>query len=113
VLPTAPLPWLALLIFCAGARAQTPTEAHPQLDTVTVEAARHRDLVEQQVKSFVSHISSHPYDTSMARWQNVAPLCPLVGGLPREDGEYILTRVSGRQQLAEIKTAMAEEIAPR
>jgi hypothetical protein len=72
---------------------------------VTVEAARHRELVEQQVKSFVAHISSQPYDASMARWQTVAPLCPLVAGLPREDGEYILTRVSSIAAAAGVPVA--------
>ena len=91
---TVPLTALALIVICAGARAQTPAATPPHLDTVTVEAARHRELVVQQVKSFVAHIAAKPYDSSLARWQTVAPICPLVAGLPREDGEYILTRVS-------------------
>jgi hypothetical protein len=84
-----------LLALCASAKAQTPTEA-PQshLETITVEAARHRELVERQVRSFVSHLVVKPYDSTLARWQTVAPICPLVAGLSREDGEFILTRVS-------------------
>jgi hypothetical protein len=89
-----PLVGLALFVIWAGARAQTPAETPPPLDTITVEAARHRELVVQQAKSFISHIVPKPYESSMARWQTVAPICPLVAGLPREDGEYILTRVS-------------------
>ncbi len=89
-----PLLAFALMVVCAGARAQTPANTPPHLDTVTVEAARHRELVEQQVKAFVSRIAPKPYDSSLARWQTVAPICPLVAGLSREDGEYILTRVS-------------------
>src|SRR5579862_3726191 len=79
----------AVIVFCAAADG-----AHAQIDTITVEAARHREAVEKQVQSFVSHVASKPYESSLARWQTVAPICPLVAGLPREDGEYILARVS-------------------
>jgi hypothetical protein len=90
-----PLTLCVLFGICPNAGAQTSAETPPHLDSVTVEAARHRELVVQQAKAFVSHIAPKPYDTSMARWQTVAPICPLVAGLPRDDGEYILTRVSG------------------
>jgi hypothetical protein len=83
------------LALCIGARAQTPTQDSPShLDSVTVEAARHRELLEQQVKTFVSRVASKPYDAPLARWQSVVPICPLVAGLSKDDGEYILTRVS-------------------
>ena len=84
----------ALIVSCPAARAQTPAETPAPLDSITVEAARHRELLVQQAKSFVGRIAAKPYDSSMARWQTVAPICPLVAGLPRDDGEYILTRVS-------------------
>jgi hypothetical protein len=85
----------ALLAFCAGANAQSTTATPaPHLDTITVEAARHRAEVERRVKAFVAQIAAKPYDSSLARWQTVVPICPLVAGLPREDGEYILARVS-------------------
>jgi hypothetical protein len=89
-----PLVGVALIVIALDARAQTPPQTPPPLDTITVEAARHRELVVQQAKSFVAHIAPRPYASSLARWQTVAPICPLVAGLPREDGEYILTRVS-------------------
>ena len=83
------------LTLCAGAGAQTPPPTSPShLDTITVESARNRALLEQKVKTFVSHIATKPYDAPLARWQTVAPICPLVAGLSQEDGEYILTRVS-------------------
>jgi hypothetical protein len=84
-----------LLLCCASANAQSTTAAPaPHLDTITVEAARHREVVERQVKAFVAQIAAKPYDSSLARWQTVVPICPLVAGLSREDGEYILARVS-------------------
>jgi hypothetical protein len=84
-----------LLLCGAAANAQSPTAATaPHIDTITVEAARHREEVERQVKAFVAQIATKPYDSSLARWQTVVPMCPLVAGLSREDGEYILARVS-------------------
>jgi hypothetical protein len=85
----------ASLAFYASANAQSTTAAPgPRLDTITVEAARHREIVERQVKAFVGQIAVKPYDSSLARWEPVVPLCLLVAGLPREDGEFILARVS-------------------
>jgi hypothetical protein len=86
---------VTVLALCIGARAQTPIQDTPShLESVTVEAARHREALEQQVKTFVSGVASKPYDAPLARWQSVVPICPLVAGLSKEDGEYILMRVS-------------------
>jgi len=83
-----------LLLFCASANAQSTTAAPaPHIDTITVEA-RHREAVERQVKAFVAQIAAKPYESSLARWQTVVPICPLVAGVSREDGEFILARVS-------------------
>jgi hypothetical protein len=83
------------LLCCASANAQSTTAAPaPHIDTITVEAARHREAVERQVKAFVAQIAAKPYDSSLSRWQTVVPMCPLVAGLSREDGEFILARVS-------------------
>jgi hypothetical protein len=68
--------------------------AADQLDTVTVEAAREREMVVQQVNKFVSGIAVARRDQSLANWQREIPICPLVAGLPREDGEYMLMRLS-------------------
>lgn len=64
----------------------------PGLDQITVEARRERAVLERQVSSFVSAISAAPFHESLARW--IAPVCPAVAGLPREHGEFVLTRVS-------------------
>jgi hypothetical protein len=71
-----------------------------QLDTVTVEAAKNRKALERQVSSFVSGIAVAPYEESLADWQASVPPCPLVAGLPREDGEYMLARISKIAQAA-------------
>jgi hypothetical protein len=97
----------AWLLFCASANAQSTTAAPaPHIDTITVEAAPHREAVERQVKAFVAQIAATPYESSLARWQTVVPMCPLVAGLSREDGEFILARVS------KIATAAGAPVAP-
>ncbi len=46
------------------------------------------------MRAFVREIAVKPYDSSLARWEPVVPICPLVAGLPRVDGEFVLARVS-------------------
>lgn len=99
--------WLAALALSswAGAAASSDVSPPPQapktsadaadkpgLDQITVEARRERAILEHQVSSFVSAISVAPFRESLARWST--PICPLVAGLPREHGEFVLTRVS-------------------
>lgn len=52
-----------------------------------------RPAVEKQVSDFVSNLVHQPYgDTSLVRWRS--PVCPLVAGLPREHGEFVLQTIS-------------------
>jgi hypothetical protein len=92
------------LLTCCGILAALPSLAadppKAQLDTVTVEAAKNRKALEHQVSSFVSGIAVAPYEESLADWQPSVPPCPLVAGLPREDGEYMLARISKIAQAA-------------
>jgi hypothetical protein len=88
---------LGLLAFGALAQAdqppgslQTPTE-HGGLDTVTVEARRRKEL-EHEVDHFVNSVTGHPRDESAPRWNE--KICPLVAGLPRTEGEFVLARLS-------------------
>jgi hypothetical protein len=95
---------LAMSLWAAGAASsdvspapQAPKPAadaaeKPSLDQITVQAQRERALLEHQVGHFVSAISAAPFHESLARWST--PICPLVAGLPREHGEFVLTRVS-------------------
>jgi hypothetical protein len=81
----------------ASAAADTPApsdQAKANIDSTTIEAAKDRAAVEQRVRTFVNAIAVKPGDESLARWQNQIPLCPLVAGMPKADGEYILSRVS-------------------
>lgn len=85
---------LLLIAMCAVADAPQASEPNAHVDTITVEAAREHEKLERQVNKFVSGIAVERRDESLANWQPEIPMCPLVAGLPREDGEYMLTRLS-------------------
>ena len=74
------------------AGATTPPPAKAPLGTVTVEAQRERKEVEREVSHFVSAVPVHYLHDPFARWNT--PICPLVAGLPREQGEFVLARLS-------------------
>jgi hypothetical protein len=68
--------------------------AADSLDQITVQAQRDREKLKHEVNAFVSTaiVQSH-YDESLERW-TYAPMCPLVAGLNKEQGEFILARLS-------------------
>jgi len=93
----------ALALLRGGAAAEPPpnsdspgTEpskgsASARLPQITVEAQRRE--TENRVHEFVSHVPvMSNSDESFARWDT--PICPLIAGLPRDDGEFVLTRLS-------------------
>jgi len=79
------------------------------LETVTVEARKQRELIEHQISTFVSSITIPSRDESLARWR--PPVCPLVAGLPRDKGEFVLARLSQVARDAGIPLA-PEKCAP-
>ncbi len=82
--------------FLGVAAAGTPpaSDAPKAVDSTTVVGQRDRATVEREVDSFVNAVALKPGDESLARWQLQIPLCPLVAGMSKSDGEYILSRVS-------------------
>lgn len=73
------------------ATADSPGHAAAQLQQVTVEADR--ATLQRRLFTFVSTLARDtPRDEALRRWQ--VPICPLVVGLPREQGEFILERLS-------------------
>jgi hypothetical protein len=62
------------------------------IPSVTVEATRERKLIEQRIGHFVSSITVNGMDQPLARWES--PICPMVVGLTRSQGEFVLTRLS-------------------
>jgi len=72
----------------AGHAMPQPDKALPQ---VTIEAQR--VSLEHRLTMFVSSITrSAPREEALQRWQT--PICPLVAGLSREQGEFMLERLS-------------------
>jgi len=58
--------------------------------TVTITAQR--AALEPKVTAFVNKIGGSIYEEGIARWHN--DVCPLVSGLPAQEGEFILGRLS-------------------
>lgn len=78
---------LAALLFSASAtRAQTPVEG------VTVEALPRADDIRAQVHAYVRNAAVKPRGDTLLRWREA--ICPLVAGVPHEQGEYILARLT-------------------
>jgi hypothetical protein len=76
----------------AGDPAGTSTDTSETLQEVTVTA--HRLELEKRVSKFVNQIAATENGAEgLARWQKPS-VCPLVSGLPQQDGEFILERVS-------------------
>ena len=63
-----------------------------QLDSITVEAKKEREELRLQVDHFVTSAVVHHFGESLMRWDT--RVCPLVAGLPRDQGEFILQRFS-------------------
>jgi hypothetical protein len=85
----------ALSLLGGAAQAESPasTPAATAADTlsqITVEAQRQD--TEKRAHEFVSHAPVQVNSESIARWNK--PICPMVAGLPRANGEYILERLS-------------------
>lgn len=95
-------PVLALVLLSLGgaAHAQPSSNASPNkassssaaLDTVTISADRERAIIKKKVDEFVSGIVVSRFEEPLKRWRT--PICPLVAGLPRDQGEFFLERLS-------------------
>jgi hypothetical protein len=94
------------LAVCAFAQAPPNNSPRADIETITVQAAREHAILVRQVNQFVSAIAVQRSDQSLANWQRETPVCPLVAGLPRADGEYVLARLS------EIASSAGAPLAP-
>jgi hypothetical protein len=93
--------WLAAVALLLSFRLAGPALADPP-ETVTVEAQR--EQLRREVNQFVraSIVSPHT-DDSLLRWDS--PVCPLVAGLTREQGEFVLGRLSAIARAANVPLA--------
>jgi hypothetical protein len=94
-------PAAAIILACLTCAPALPADDQPAgdsskapIDSTTVTAPKDRAAIEREVRTFVNAIAVKPGDESLARWQPQIPLCPLVAGMPGNDGEYILSRIS-------------------
>lgn len=96
----AAITWMSLALSFDTARSAEPSASPPSdetatavdkpgLETVTVEARRE---LQHQIDHFVANAVVRYLHNSLERWDS--PVCPLVAGLPKEQGEFILARVS-------------------
>jgi hypothetical protein len=79
-------------VIVVEAPAEPAAKSRAALDALTVEAARQREAVRHEIPPFVSAITVHANDESLASWH--IPICPLVAGLTQDAGEFVLWRVS-------------------
>jgi hypothetical protein len=77
-------------------QAAPATPQHPVskagLPGITIEASRERQAVRSRVNKFVAAVIVRPSDETLMRWDT--PICPLVAGLPKAWGEFILEHIS-------------------
>jgi hypothetical protein len=85
------LPLAALGLDAGRAGAVPHAVAKGGLPGVTIEAAQ-EEALRREVHRFVDAVFVRPSDETLMRWN--APICPLVAGLPKAFGEFILRRIS-------------------
>jgi hypothetical protein len=87
---------LALILVTAAALGFTAQGADAgatktKLPSVTIQAARELAL-RPKVDRFINSVVVQPWGDALYRWNR--PICPLVAGLPKALGEFILVRIS-------------------
>ncbi len=87
----------------AASSASESTSKSGALPQVTVMG---RLKLESKVAGFVHGITAPENQEGLARWNQ--PVCPQVSGLPREEGEFILARVSEIARAAGVRLGSEE-----
>jgi len=72
--------------------ATASADGGSSLGTVTIEGARERRRLYRHVSRYVASVMVGYTFDSLPRWDQ--PICPLVAGLSRQQGEYILARIT-------------------
>jgi hypothetical protein len=86
---------LATSVACAASQGKTTEE-------VIVEGTRLE--IRQRIYDFVTGITHEGYAVeSLARWNK--PICPMVAGIPRPQGEFVLLRISEAARAAGARLA--------
>jgi hypothetical protein len=87
----------------AAANAEQGTSKSKTLPEVTIRAQR--EALERQLRDYFKSTIREPFDESLVRWTR--PICSLVVGLSREEGEFV------RARLSQIAVAAGAPLAPR
>lgn len=90
------------LAVAGAAAAQAPRTA-PDMATVTVHGARDPKKLNDEIDGFVGAITHGARTDGIARWY--VPVCPLVAGLPLDQAELLLQRISDAARFAEAPLA--------
>ena len=98
---------VAAAAILAGAPAEPAAAQSSAPAEVTVTASRAE--LAPRVSKFVNQIAARQSDEGLPRWQD--PVCPLITGLPREEGEFTLGRISQIAIAAKVPLA-AEHCRP-
>jgi hypothetical protein len=75
-------------------------QASEPIPAITVEAQREREKLRHDVDAFAASAMTKSYDDSFMRWDH--PVCPLVAGLTRQEGEFVLLRLSNIARSAHV-----------
>jgi hypothetical protein len=101
------------LCFLGPAWADPPPASAPApgtAPTITIEAQRQREQLRTEANRFVQATIARPRTAdSLLRWDSA--VCPLVAGLPRGQGEFVLGRLSAIARGANVPLA-GERCAP-
>jgi hypothetical protein len=81
---------LSVAVSLTGAAAVPAAEPASAPQEVTVTGTREK--LAPRVSRFVTQIAFRQNDEGLPRWQE--PVCPLITGLPRQEGEFTLGRIS-------------------
>jgi hypothetical protein len=94
---------LATVLLASAAQAAPPPDT--TVEGVTVEARPKTDAeVRARAHAYVDTVAVRPdHGDTLIRWRE--PLCPLVGGLPQEQGEYMLQRLTLIARTSGVKLA--------
>jgi hypothetical protein len=100
-----------LIVASAASPALALAQASESVPTVTIHSEIEREKLKRAVNDFVAGamVQSH-YEESLERW-TYEPICPLVAGLPKAQGEFVLARLSQIVRAAGARLA-GEKCAP-
>jgi hypothetical protein len=86
----------------AAEPAATPAASKSEALPEVIVSAQRAELV-PRVSNFVYQVAALEDQESLPRWQE--PVCPLVTGLPRQEGEFVLGRISEIARAAAVPLA--------